>query len=191
MREPATAKDEALLFDESADVVQRKIALGKIAKSRWERLEPEIAALLSHPEEMLRCEAILALVSWWEMDEYIPRAMQMMASDASEFARSHAALALGQFARFTGRLELQIVRALARAVRDDPDEGVVYNAYSEIREILDPDFKTSTIPDPIDKTKHVDWDLLRSYLDSETSVLPDAREVAGQAEADDRTPKSR
>jgi HEAT repeat protein len=164
MRDPATPNDEELLFDESADVVQRKIALGKIAKSRWDRLEPEIATLLSHPEEMLRCEAIITLVGWWEMDEYIPRAMEMLTCDASEFTRSDAAFALGMFAQRTGRLELEIVRALARAVRNDPDDGVVYSAYRAIREILDPDFKASTIPDPIDKTKHVDWDVLRPYL---------------------------
>src|SRR5262249_16163638 len=131
----------------------------------WERLEPEIAALLSHPEEMLRAEAILALVSWWQMDEYVPRAIEMLGQDASEFVRSDAALALSQFARFTGRAELAIARALARAVKNDPEPFVVRSAYEAIREILDPDFNASTIPDPIDRTKHVDWDLLRPYLD--------------------------
>jgi hypothetical protein len=156
--------DENLVSDESADPADRSGAIARLAVDHRREFEPQFVRLLDHTEELLRLEAIKALVVFFRLDEYLPMAVKMLARDPSEFVRSSAAFALGAYAFAERREEEMILRALAGAIQRDSSTLVVYTAYRNLLRILDPDATTSHLTTEIDRDRDVDWDLLRPYL---------------------------
>lgn len=64
-RSKSTAQDDLLISNPNADPGERASAMMRIAADGIVRLEPEIAALLSDAEPIVRDEAIGILVGWW------------------------------------------------------------------------------------------------------------------------------
>jgi hypothetical protein len=161
-------EDLRALTDRSAEPSRRAQALSRLAhweKGSFNHLEGTIAGLLDDDEPMVRGAAIKTLLSGWELEKYLPKAIAMLREASGEdgwMARSNAAFALGQYARFTGRDKDKIVRALVAAMQSDPDSAVQRACYEQLLQILDPD-RDPPDSEEFDNVRDVDWKLLEPY----------------------------
>ncbi len=135
----STPEDERLLQDDAAPWGPRAAAVRNVAADDLRHLEADVARLLDHEWEGLRAQAISALVMFWGLEAYLPKAFAMLAGDPEESARGTAAFALAGYARYTGESRDSILRALARAVQADPAPSVIRRAYVGMLQLLDPD----------------------------------------------------
>jgi hypothetical protein len=125
-------------------------------------LAPDIGRLVRHESSLVRGQAA-RIVLYWAIEEEVPAALSMLASDPCWDARSDAAFGLGTFLHVTGRRDERILRALARAFETDPEEYVVTEAYGAMVWCLSgqpPAFS----PDTLDRDRDVDWALIGPYL---------------------------
>jgi hypothetical protein len=162
-RRKSTPDHDRLLGDERADPVDRVEAMRCIAADRLMHLEPQVAELLEHANDMLREQAISTLVMQWQLANYVPVALRMLTGDPSPSARGRAANVLAEFVRYTALEKDTIVAALIHALKNDPHEYVYTDAYHGLVRILAPERKSSTLPDPIDRERDIDWTLLAPY----------------------------
>jgi hypothetical protein len=133
-----TPEDLRVLTDASADAARRAQALSRLShweKGKFDHLEPTIAALLE----------LLQVRDEWSV------------------ARTDAAFALGQFVRFTGKERDRIIRALVKALQNDPDSAVQASCYEQLLQLLAPQREAPEIDD-FDRARDVDWALLQPYV---------------------------
>ncbi len=159
----------ALISDEQADSVEREGALGLVASDGLFEAEPQIAALLTHPEALLRGKALYVLLGWWKKQEYLETAVRMLASDPDWLARTDAASALTQFARRSADPQVRevIIRELVRALYAEADDTVQPAIYEDLQELLLPHAGRQDASFPFDREHHVDKALIAPYTTAE------------------------
>lgn len=166
-RRKSTPEDDRLVRDDRADWGDRMSAIHNVAVDHLVYLEADIAKLLDHESDGLRATAILALVMHWNLERYVPRALELLRDDPEATVRMHAAVALGSYASGDARARPDLLRALALALQSDVHAGVARKAYVAMLRSLAPDLKTTTIPTvDFDRTRDVDRALIAPYLPS-------------------------
>jgi hypothetical protein len=188
-RHKSSPADDALISDRSADEVDRSGAMGRIAFDGIERLEPEIAAQLDDPSEMVRGEAIGVLLSWWHREAYLGHALEMLRSEPDEFVRGCVAGALGGFIQRrptdppVDPAQRDVAfNALVRAFLDDPDRHVQETAYCELYEVLTG--RRAALPEHFNPEGDVDWELMAPYVPSNRIPPVRPRPAPVSSEAD-------
>lgn len=154
---------EQSLLDDGANPVERANAIICMRADGLERHETRLVALLSHPSPHLRAEALRALLSWGRV-QWVPLALEWVASDRDEHVRSFVAFDLAHAAtRFPGH-KRTIVEALVRVLEHDASELVAAKADSALRFLLLPGAQFPEIPnDDFDRHKDVDWERLKPF----------------------------
>ncbi len=117
----------------------------------------------------LRGAAVKALVGQWDKQRYLEEATQILHTDPEWGARADAAVALSMFTRFSGQQRESILRELTRALIRDEDCAVQKRCYKELLQILAPSKSVTSIPDYFDRSRDVDWELLKPYLDNQVA----------------------
>ena len=163
-----TLEDLNALTDSRADPADRVRTLSRLAhweKSKYDRLEPTIAALLKEASSPVRGGAINTLLGSWHKAKYVDAAMRLLHEDHDEdwTARADAAFALGKFALRTNQERERIVRSLVRALREDPEWPVQRRCYEEILRLVAPDRELADGGE-FDRDREVDWELLSPYM---------------------------
>lgn len=163
----STPDDERLLSDESPDVVDRAFAIRSLVYDGFDEIEPVLSNLLTHSEAMLRGEAIVALLSRTDKPQYLEKAVQMLRFDNDFEARQNGALALSMFAQFSSEKNAYreiVIKELLEAVIRDKNEFVQKRSYEHLYQLITGKnlFVESHL---FDRTKDVNWSLLKPYLE--------------------------
>jgi hypothetical protein len=161
--------DEKLIYDESADPVERAGAIFRLAVDGYPHMERLLTSLLNHSNYMLRSQSIKILLGGWEMAEFSEKALEMLDSDPDWEARSGAAYALSKFAKSGVGKEYksQIIRALVSSLIKDDDEAVQESCYEELLSLIAPEKGHVELPLLFDRNRDVDWSLLEPYLNAD------------------------
>lgn len=85
------------LRDETRAPAERAAALSRLVSDGRREFEPDIAALLTHSEPLLRAKALLALVGRWRVERYYRLACRILTDDPDWLVRRHAAHALSVY----------------------------------------------------------------------------------------------
>jgi hypothetical protein len=162
-RRKFTVERERQLLDPDARPADRANAITCMRSDEIVRHEELIVSFLDHVSPHLRSAALDILVTWGRY-EYVPLALQRLASDEDEIVRGQMTMTLATAAHFGRDFDL-IARALVSAVERDPDRDVARRAYKAARVILVPEdwFATRIDEEAFDRTKDVDWTLLAPY----------------------------
>ncbi len=164
----SSPQDFITLADETADSVDRSIAMDLLVSDRFYEIEPQIAAALSHPEGHLRGDAIYNLLARWQKRDYYDDAVTLLRSDPDAAARRQAAAALAAFAGWTGEEQDRdgVLRELVRALYAEQDDIRQGGLYESIRGLLRRNDGYEA-PYPFDRERDVDKALIAPYLTME------------------------
>lgn len=160
-------EDDKLIYDESADVVERASAISRLTVDGFYEIEPLLVKLLDHESFLLRGEAIKSLLGFWRKSEYIDNAVRLLRTDRDPTVRSDAAFALSRVTLRTGKQREMIVEKLVEGLMQDEDFGVHEECYRGLLQILAPERSLTTIPTYFNRERDVDWELLKPYLDQQ------------------------
>lgn len=160
--------DLRALTDKKAEPARRAQALSRLAhweRGKYDQLESTIASLLDEDNPMVRGAAIKTLVSGWQREKYLGKAIDILLKPKDEWwvARGDAAFALGQYARFAGRERDRIIRVLLQGLKTDPEWPVQRACYEQLLELVAPD-RDPPESEEFNRDTDVDWNLLAPYL---------------------------
>lgn len=174
-RRKSKPNDEKLIYDESADMVDRDGAIFRLAVDGYGAMQPLLEQLLIHPQYMLRSRAIKVLLGGWGLSEYFNKAVEMLRSDADYSVRSGAGFALSQYARNfeSGRkVKDKIAGELTKSLLEDDDIAVQESSYEELLRVIGQK-RPNTKEVEFNRETEVDWDLLQPYLEKYGLQKPD------------------
>jgi len=159
--------DEKLIYDESADMVDRDSAIFRLAVDGYEEMQPFLENLLNHSQYMLRSRAIKVLLGGWGLSKYFDKAVEMLHSDPDYSVRSGACFALSQYASNfeDGRKRRDnIISQLIRRLLEESDVAVQESCYDELLRIIEGKrFHSKNYE--FNRNKDVDWKLFQPYLE--------------------------
>ncbi len=116
----AEKDDHIVLQNEKETHDNRACALSRLASDQRRELEPYIAGLLFHKEQILRAQAIKVLVGRWDLKKYLNDCYHLLFNDPDVMVREYAACALTGYALHAVISEdekKEILRALAKVVQ--------------------------------------------------------------------------
>lgn len=166
-RRKAKPNDEKLIYDESANMVDRDAAIFRLAVDGYEEMQPLLESLLTHSQYMLRSRAIKVLLGGWGLSEYFDKAVEMLHSDCDYSVRSGACFALSQYTQHfeDGRKRRDnIILQLIRRLLEESDVAVQESCYEELLKIIEGKHFHSESYE-FNRNTDVDWDLLQPYLE--------------------------
>ncbi len=161
-------KDKQLIYDESADIVERSEAILRLAIDGYDEMESLLVKLLDHPHYLLRSEAVKVLVGGWGIENYLEKAIQMLHFDPEWDVRYDSAFALTQFIRLFKEgtnHKNRVLKELIICLINDEDPSVRKNCYEGIIKILNPEKANAELPMEFNSIKNVDWEMLQPYLE--------------------------
>lgn len=155
--------DEELLYDESADSVERASALMRLASDGRTDLVEVARAWLKHADGMLRSEAANMLLSFWRLESELEATIALLHEDAEHDVRSMAAHALSTFLERTQRHRDRILCALVRQLEHDSHWIVQRACYEELLKHLDRERAQTELPYRFVRERDVDWVILAPW----------------------------
>jgi hypothetical protein len=164
--------DQHLIYDENAPSGERASAIFRLGVDGFFEMELFLAELFNHPEPILRGQSITVLLGLWKKKRYLDHCIQMLHNDVDGITRSDAAFAMGQFAKYTevAKEKKKIVQELTKRLQEDVNEFVQKQCYQKILETVIPDRRSASLPGEFNRQRDVDWELLKSYLDTVSST---------------------
>lgn len=160
-RRKSTPADDALVTDETASPGKRAAALTNIGVDQLVQFEPQVAALLNHPEYQLRGKAIRVLVGLWSLDRYLEAALRLLQRDPEWPVRVDAAIALGMFVKFANRDRDRVLRELTVCLMRDEEWAVQKRCYEELMDLLGR--SSLDVPNMFERERDVDLTLIAPY----------------------------
>lgn len=161
-------EDEQILVNESIDAPTRIDSMVRLAFDGFgDYIHPVLNSWLTHPDFLLRSEAIQMLLEFWGHQKYVPIAEDILLTDSEWLVRKTASRSLSTFAiKFIEgkKYEEQIIKSLLYSLIRDEDIFVQRQDYEGLLKIL-------KIKNPVEDLKHfdrerdVDWNQLEPYLE--------------------------
>ena len=154
-------RDLIIASDETADVVERSSAIARLRFDGCTELEPLLVKLLQHKSFLLRRDAIVTLVGFWEKSEYVETALRMLQADPDESVRSGAAYALAEFVLNTGTNRQNVINSLTKQLQRETQFGVQEECYKSLLKLVAPHKLMQTAQTTFKRERDVDWNLLK------------------------------
>lgn len=158
--------DEQLVHDESGDPVDRASALMRLAADGRTDLVDTAIAWLSHPESMLRSEAITMLLVFWRRENEFSAVLDLLHQDPDPDVRGAAAGALSTYLNYAPAHRDEVLRALVQQLEQEDDPAAQAGYYEELLRHILPRGTAPKIPHLFDRERDVDWELLRPWRDA-------------------------
>lgn len=99
--------------------------------------EPDVVALLSHPDEQIRCVAVRVLTFHWDVGRHRDKLIRLLRQDPNDEVKSFTAAGLGFV--FRDSQDMTVSEALIDKVRDKDEDPLVREAaYSALRDVWSP-----------------------------------------------------
>jgi hypothetical protein len=155
--------DEQLVHDESADPVDRASALMRLAADGRTDLVDTAIAWLSHPESMLRSEAITKLLVFWRRENQFSTVLDLLHHDPDPDVRAAAACALSTYIEHAPSHGDEVLRALVHQLEHEDDRAAQACYYEELLRHILPREAVPDIPHLFERERDVDWELLRPW----------------------------
>jgi hypothetical protein len=154
--------DERLLYDESADEVDRASALLRLAADGRADLVSVAQAWLTHDNVTLRAEGINMLLSFWRRADAVPAALDLLHHDPEPDVRAMAAGALSSFVKITQSDRDHILAELVEQLEREEDPIVQHSLYETLLPHVAPG-ADHRLPHHFDRERDVNWELLRPW----------------------------
>jgi hypothetical protein len=155
--------DEKLVHDETADPVERASALMRLAADGRTDLVDTAIAWLSHPESMLRSEAVTKLLVFWRRENQFSAVLDLLYQDPDPDVRVAAACALSTFIEPVPSHRDEVLRALVHQLEQEDDRAAQACYYEELLRHILPKGTVPDVPHLFDRERDVDWELLRPW----------------------------
>lgn len=156
-------KDLTVAFDEKIDAVERSSAIARLRFDGFTEIEPMLVRLLQHQSFLLRRDAVVTLVGFWQKSEFFEKALQLLKDDVDETVRSGAAFALAEYAAKTGANKERVLRGLLEQLKREKNFGVQEECYKSLLKLVAPEKIGLTAHTAFKRERDVDWNLLEPY----------------------------
>jgi HEAT repeat protein len=120
-------------------------------------------AWLSHPESMLRSEAITMLLVFWRRESAFPKVLELLHHDPDPDIRGAAAGALSRFVEHAPSYRARVLDALFYQLTHDDDPITQRTCYKKLLQHILPKEAVPDIPHRFNRETDVDWELLRPW----------------------------
>lgn len=155
--------DDQLVHNEAADPVERASALMRLAADGRTDLMDTATAWLSHPDSILRSEAITLLLVFWRLDSAFSAVLELLHADADPDIRSAAATALSRYVEHVPARREDVLTALVYQLTHDDDPITQRTCYEKLLRLILPRGTTPDLPHRFNRELDVDWELLRPW----------------------------
>ena len=155
--------DEQLLHDETANVAERASALLRLAADGRSDLIPVAKAWLEHDDVLLRSEGINMLLSFWRLEEMVPKVVEMLHHDLDSDVRTMAADALSTFVRRTEAQKDYILGEIVAQLEREDDPISQLSIYEALLDHVLPIDQHPKLPYHFNRDTDVNWDLLAPW----------------------------
>lgn len=174
-RVKSISNDEKIIYDESADPIERSDAIGRLGFDCFYEMQPLLEKLLKHSNNFIRAEAIKVLLARWGLDNYVERAIEMIHHDPNWDVRGDAVFSLVEYLKYSDKKENvsdKILKELVYCLLNDNDESVQRTCYEKFYEVVTGKYPQINSVE-FDRNRNVDWSLLHLYIEKYGLQKPD------------------